>query len=193
VITARGPVLLALIFALYTFLHLGIMGLMPTILIESYRIQPSDVGVLVSCAMASNILGNLAAGVLLERGVPRSFLIGGATFVMSLMAIGMFALHLSFTATYICCFLFSCVGGLVPGAVISAAPSHSPSDALIPATNGLLVQGSNLGIVAGPPLIASIAAHSGWGLVPVLTAAAAFTATVLAVIADRGVVQVRAA
>jgi MFS family permease len=191
VIAARDPVLLAAIFGLYTLLHLGVMGLLPTILIENYRIQPSNVGLFVSIAMASNILGNLAAGVLLQKGVSRSLLIGGACTVMALMTTGMFSLHLSFGVTYFCCFLFSCVGGLVPAAVISAAPFHSPSESLIPATNGLLVQGSNVGIVLGPPLISIIAARYGWGWVPALTLTAASTAIVLAIVVGRSIPQGR--
>jgi MFS family permease len=187
VFTARGPVLLAIIFAMYTFQHLGIMGLMPTVLIENYRVSPNSAGVLVSSAMAANILGNLAAGVLLQRGVRRSVLIGSTSIFMALMTIGMFSAHLPLAPAYVCCFLFSCVGGIVPGSVISAAPFYSPSESLIPATNGLLVQGSNLGIVLGPPLISSIAAHAGWAWVPALTLIAAIVATILALIVNRSV------
>jgi MFS family permease len=187
VITSRGPVLLASIFALYTTQHLGMMGFMPTVLVEKYGIKPNRAGVLVSIAMAANIVGNLAAGVLLQKGIRRSVLIGCTTIFMAAMTIGMFSAHLPLTPAYICCFLFSCVGGIVPGAVISAAPVHSPSGRFIPATNGLLVQGSNLGIVAGPPLISSIVATAGWQWVPALAVIAAFAATVLAVILHRNV------
>jgi MFS family permease len=185
VATARGPVLLALIFALYTLLHLGIMGLLPTILAENYRVQQHNIGILASSAMASNILGNLAAGVLLQRGASRSLLIGAASAAMALMTIGMFSVHLSFGITYLCCFVFSCVGGVIPATVISAAPFYSPNSALLPATNGILVQGSNLGIVVGPPLISSIATYAGWKWVPALTVAAAAAATTLAIILGR--------
>lgn len=111
--------------------------------------------------MAANILGNLAAGVLLQRGIRRSVLIDSASLFMATMKIGMFSAHLPLASAYICCFLFSCVGGIVPGAVIGAAPFHAPNARLIPATSGLLVQGSNLGIVIGPPLISQIVAHAG--------------------------------
>lgn len=187
VVTAKGPVFLALIFAAYTLQHLGIMGLLPTVLIENYGVAPARAGLLVSTAMTANILGNLAAGMLLQRGVRRSVLIGGTSVVMTAMAFGMFAAHLPLTAVYICCFLFSCIGGVIPGAVLSAAPFHAPSQQLIPATNGLLVQGSNLGIVLGPPLISAIAARAGWNWVPALVLVAATIATTLAVILNRSI------
>jgi len=180
VATARGPMFLAIIFAMYTMQHLAIMGFMPTLLIEKFALSPSRAGVLVSIAMASNILGNLAAGLLLQRGIRRSVLIGATSIFMVFMTLGMFSFGLSLVAVYLCAFLFSCVGGIVPASVLSAAPIHAPNEHLIPATNGLLVQGSNLGIVLGPPLVSGLAATLGWRWVPAMTLLAALIATLLA-------------
>ena len=180
VATARGPLFLAIIFGMYTMQQLAIMGFMPTLLIEKFSVSPSRAGVLVSIAMASNILGNLAAGLLLQRGIRRSVLIGATSIFMVIMSLGMFSFGLSLAPVYLCAFLFSCVGGIVPASVISAAPIHAPSEQLIPATNGLLVQGSNLGIVLGPPLVSSVAAGLGWRWVPATTLLAALIATLLA-------------
>jgi MFS family permease len=96
------------------------------------------------------------------------------------MTIGMFSLGLPIVPVYICAFLFSCVGGLVPSAVMGSVPFHAPTGRLIPATNGLLVQGSNLGIVLGPPFLSGIATVMGWRWVPLLTILAAALATLLA-------------
>jgi MFS family permease len=180
VVTARGPLFLAIIFGMYTMQHLAIMGFMPTLLIEKFGVSPSRAGVLVSIAMASNILGNLAAGLLLQQGIRRSVLIGATSIFMVIMTLGMFSFGLSLAAVYLCAFLFSCVGGIVPASVMSAAPIHAPNEHLIPATNGLLVQGSNLGIVLGPPLVSSVAAGLGWRWVPAMTLLAALIATLLA-------------
>ncbi len=180
VATARGPLYLAIIFGMYTMQHLAIMGFLPTLLIEKFALSPSRAGVLVSIAMASNILGNLAAGLLLQRGIRRSVLIGATSIFMVIMTLGMFSLGLSLAAVYLCAFLFSCVGGIVPASVLSAAPIHAPNEHLIPATNGLLVQGSNLGIVLGPPLVSGVAATLGWRWVPAMTLLAALIATLLA-------------
>lgn len=180
VATARGPMFLAIIFAMYTMQHLAIMGFLPTLLIEKFALSPSRAGVLVSIAMASNILGNLAAGLLLQRGIRRSVLIGATSIFMVIMTLGMFSFGLSLAAVYLCAFLFSCIGGIVPASVLSAAPIHAPNEHLIPATNGLLVQGSNLGIVLGPPLVSGLAATLGWRWVPAMTLLAALIATLLA-------------
>jgi MFS family permease len=169
VVTARGPLFLAVIFGMYTMQHLAIMGFMPTLLMEKFGVSQSRAGVLVSLAMASNILGNLAAGLLLQAGIRRSLLIGSTLIFMAIMTLGMFSLQLPLIPVYICAFLFSCVGGLVPSSVMGAVPFHAPNNSLIPATNGLLVQGSNLGIVFGPPLVSILAATLGWRWVPAMT------------------------
>jgi predicted MFS family arabinose efflux permease len=176
VLTAQGPVLLAIIFAMYTLQHIGIMGFLPTILIDDYGLAAQRAGLLASIVMASNIIGNLTAGVLLQRGVRRSVLIVDTSLFMVLMTFGLFSAHLPLTGAYACAVLFSCIGGIIPATLLSAAPFYSPSDQLIPATNGLLVQGSNLGIVLGPPLIGAIATHAGWFMVPIVAVCAALVA-----------------
>lgn len=181
VVAARGPVLLAIIFGMYTMQHLSVMGFMPTILHDRFQLPPTRIGVLVAVAMASNILGNLAAGVLLQRGVSRAKIIGVTSIFMACMTAGMFVLPLPFPAFYACAFSFSCFGGLVPSCVMGAAPFHTPQPSLLGATNGLLVQGSNLGTMAGPPLMSVIATHFGWNWVPVMTGIGAVVATLLAI------------
>lgn len=180
VLTSRGPLLLAVIFGMYTLQHLSIMGFLPTLLIERFRLSGEETGVLASIAMASNILGNLAAGVLLERGVSRARIIIWTSIFMAAMTVGMFSLRLPLPAFYLCALGFSCIGGLIPSSVMGAAPYYAPSPSLLGATNGLLVQGSNLGIVLGPPVVSIIATRFGWDWVPVTTGLAALLAAVLA-------------
>jgi len=181
VLTARGPVLLALIFGAYTMQHLSVMGFMPTLLRERFQISETSIGLLVSIAMASNILGNLAAGVLLQRGVSRSRIIALTSIFMACMTVAMFVLPLTLPMFYGCAFAFSCVGGLVPSCVMGAAPYHTPEPSLLGATNGLLVQGSNLGTVIGPLLMSMIVTHFGWNWVPLLTGSSAAFAVLLAI------------
>jgi len=180
VIKARGPVLLAIIFGMYTMQHLSVMGLMPTLLHERFNLPEARIGVLVGFAMASNIIGNLAAGVLSQRGVSRARIIAWTSIFMACMTVGLFLLPLPLPAFYLCVMAFSCVGGLVPSSVMGAAPFYTPSPSLLGATNGLLVQGSNLGIVAGPPLMSLIATRLGWHWVPAMTGVSALVAVVLA-------------
>jgi predicted MFS family arabinose efflux permease len=63
------------------------------------------------------------------------------------------------------------VGGIVPGCVLASVPHFSGTQ--VAAVNGLVVQGSNLGIVLGPLLISSVVAHYGWPFAPVVSVAGA--------------------
>jgi DHA1 family inner membrane transport protein len=180
VVEARGPALLAVIFGMYTMQHLSVMGFMPTLLHDRFNLTATRIGILLAIAMASNIIGNLAAGMLLQRGFSRAAIIGWASAFMALMTVGIFLLPLPLPAFYLCAVAFSCVGGLVPSSVMGAAPFHTPSPSLLGATNGLLVQGSSLGIVAGPPLMSFIATRLGWHWVPLMTGVSAVVAAALA-------------
>ncbi len=180
VVTARGPLLLALIFGMFTLQYLSIMGFLPTLLMERFHLSGEETGLLVSIATASNILGNLAAGVLLQRGASRGGMIAWTSFFMIAMTVAMFSAPLPLGAFYLCALAFSCVGGLIPSSVMGAAPYFSPAPSMIGATNGLLVQGSNLGIVLGPPMVSMIATRWGWNFVPVVTGLAALLAAGMA-------------
>jgi MFS family permease len=173
-VTARGPLLLALAFGCYTLQYLSLVGFLPTILTERDGVGPAAAGALGALTVAVNILGNLAAGVLLHRGARRSALIAGSSLVMALCAVGVFSLGLPLPATYALCLVFSAVGGMIPATVLGGAPAYAPSPRLVPTANGLVVQGSNIGQTAGPPLVGALAAATqSWAWSPLILGAAA--------------------
>jgi MFS family permease len=166
-----GAVCLALIFGCYTLQHLGIMALFPSFFKDRFHLPAQDIGQLDSIAMTSNILGNVAAGFLLQRGFSRSFLMQGGLLVMALCGLGIFSLNLPWQGSFVFAFLLCCVGGIVPGCVLASVPHFSGTQ--VAAVNGLVVQGSNLGIVLGPILISSVVARYGWPFAPVVAVAGA--------------------
>jgi MFS transporter, DHA1 family, inner membrane transport protein len=166
-----GAVSLALIFGCYTLQHLGIMALFPSFLKERFHLPAAEVGQLDSIAMTSNILGNVAAGYLLQRGVSRAFLMQSALLVMAISGLGIFSLNLPWQGSFAFAFVLCCVGGIVPGCVLASVPHFSGTQ--VAAVNGLVVQGSNLGIVLGPILISSVVARYGWPFAPVVAVAGA--------------------
>jgi MFS family permease len=172
-----GAVCLALIFGCYTLQHLGIMALFPSFLKDRFHLPGQDIGQLDSIAMTSNILGNVAAGFLLQRGFSRSFLMQGALLVMALCGLGIFSLNLPWQGSFVFAFLLCCVGGIVPGCVLASVPHFSGTQ--VAAVNGLVVQGSNLGIVLGPILISSVVARYGWSFAPAIALTGALLGGVL--------------
>jgi MFS family permease len=159
------------------------MGFLPTILIERYGLSAAAAAVLGAGAVAANIVGNVAAGLLLHRGVPRWALIALAGAGMGLSALGIFSGALPFAVVYGLCVLFAAVGGLLPASVLGAAADHAPAPHLVAPTSGLLVQGSNLGQVIGPPAIGAVASLTGgWAASPLVLTSGAAVAVGLALV-----------
>jgi MFS family permease len=171
---APGPLLLAAIFGCYALQYLAVMGFLPTILLEGEGLSAGRAGLLGALAIAMNALGNLAGGALLQAGARRWRVIAAASLAMGAAGLGIFLAPLPLMPRYALYLAFSLTGGMLPAAVLGAAPAHAPAPHLLATTNGLLVQGSNLGQVIGPPLVGALAAASGnwrWSPLVVTTAA----------------------
>lgn len=156
-----GPLLLAFCFATYTVSFIAIAGFLPTYMVEQRGFTPGHAALLTAAFAASNILGNVASGPLQNRGVRRWALILAAVAIMAGCIGAIFADGLPDGLRYGACILLSAGGGLAPGALFASVPRNAPSPALIGATNGLMLQGANLGNTLGPPLLAAIVAASG--------------------------------
>src|SRR6185503_1477186 len=119
-----------------------------------------------------NIAGNLAAGWLLQRGLPRGLIIAGAAIAMALCAAGIFVDGVPDLWRLVLAGVYSAVIGVVPGALFTGLAVHSPRPELVGASTGLLLQGSNLGGLIGPPIAAALVASGGWPAAAWLTSAA---------------------
>ncbi|MGQ0663272.1 MAG: MFS transporter, partial [Pseudomonadota bacterium] len=97
---AAGPVTLALAFASYTLQFLAVLGFLPTILVEQEGFSQALAAALTSFAVAVNVAGNLAAGFLIQRGVPRWALMATASAAMALCSVGIYDPGLAFATRY---------------------------------------------------------------------------------------------
>jgi hypothetical protein len=93
--------------------------------------------------------------------------------------------------------LFSGIGGLLPAACLAAAPAHAPAARDVASVNGLINQGSNLGTLAGPPLMAALVSWTGsWSgagpLLPVMALVGVCLALLLRLVERRLAAQGRA-
>ena len=52
--------------------------------------------------------------------------------------------------------VYSAVIGVVPAALFTALPVHAPRPELVGASTGLLMQGSNVGSLIGPPITGAL-------------------------------------
>lgn len=178
--TSRGPLLLACTFALYSLLYFALASFLPVLLMERMGVTVAAAGALSAVAVGANVLGNLAAGLLLGRGAARWVLIATAAAVMTLTGIAVFALVLPPTVVFLLCVLFSGVGGLLPATVLGAAALVAPKPGLGPMTLGLTMQGSNLGQVIGPVAVGGVVDAAGWPAAAIPVAAAGVLALAVA-------------
>lgn len=180
VLSARGPVLLALTFALYALMFFALFSFLPVLLMQRMQVSLATAGLLSALATTGNIAGNLIAGLLLSRGIGRANLIIAASLAMGLCGIGIFLGLLPDIATFLLCVLFAMAGGLIPATLLASASLAAPAARLMPVVVGLMMQGSNLGQVVGPVAIGGVVESLGWpsaaGLVGVAALLAMLTA-----------------
>lgn len=178
--TAPGPLLLGFSFTAYAAIWITVFGFLPTLLTDR-GVGLTAAALLTALAVAANIGGNLAGGLALHRGWPRWRLMAVAFAVMGLCALGLYGAGLETAPRYLLVFILSLVGGMIPTCCLDGAPTHAPSPALVATTNGLIVQGSHLGQIVGPPATAAlVVAWGGWQIAPALLVPAAIAGLALA-------------
>ena len=182
-----GPWLMAVTFAAYSAQWLAVIGFLPSLYAQSG--WTGVLGAVLTALVAGvNIIGNVAAGRLLHRGVSARTLLwtGFAT-----MALGTFLAFSSFTeglpvVRYVGALMFSAVGGLIPGTLFGLASTLAPNERTISTTVGWMMQWSAAGQLAGPPLVAWVASHvGGWQWTWVVTGRGCVAGALLAALIAR--------
>ncbi len=162
VLSCRDPWFVGIAFAMYSGQWIAIIGFLPTIYIEA-GMSKSATGLLTATAALVNIAGNIAAAILIHRGVGmRNLLAIGYSFILLMAAVafsdatsGMPLLR------YIAILLFSAVGGIIPAILFMLAVRSAPSDDTVGASVGWVQQLSSLGQLLVPPLLAQLAGWAG--------------------------------
>jgi MFS family permease len=163
-LSARGPWLVAVSFAMYSSQWLAVVGFLPTIYTQA-GVPGPVMGLLTALAAGVNILGNVGSGRLLQRGAAPQRLLAIGFVVMAVAATAAFAGGsgggLPPALRYLAVLLFSGVGGLIPATLFSLAVRLAPSEHTLSTTVGWVQQWSSLGQFAGPPLVAWVASVAG--------------------------------
>ena len=180
VASSGGLLAIAVCFGAYSCCWFTVVGFLPTLLIERLGFATSAAAVMTAIVVIVNVGGNLCAGWLLHRGVPRVAVIVGAAVAMSMCAAGIFIDGMPDLLRLVLAGVYSAVIGVVPGALFTAIPVHAPRPQLGGAATGLLMQGSNVGALLGPPITGALVATGGW------TNAAWLTSIALAIVAGSG-------
>lgn len=172
VATSGGPAAIAFCFGAYSCCWFAIVGFLPTLQIERLGFATSTAAIVTAAVTVVNVGGNLSSGWLLQRGVPRVAVIVGASVPMAFCAAGIFIDGVPDLLRLVLAGIYSAVIGVVPGALFTAIPVHSPRPELVGASTGLLMQGSNIGSLLGPPITGILVMDGGWSNAAWLTSAA---------------------
>jgi len=181
VASSSGSLAIAICFGAYACCWFAVVGFLPTLQIERLHLSTSTAAIVTALVTIVNVSGNLASGWLLRHGVASVTLIVGATVPMAFCAAGIFLEGLPDLLRLILAALYSAVIGVVPGALFTAVPVHAPRPQLVGAATGLLMQGSNIGGLLGPPITATLVSAGGW------PAAAWLTSVALGIVTASGV------
>ncbi|NVD38125.1 MFS transporter [Ensifer sp. HO-A22] len=183
-LTSRGPLLLFALFTLYSLMTFTLFSFLPILLVTRMHISLGTAGLLSAFITLANVIGNLAAGTMLSRGVGRGGLVIVAATLMGASGLWIFLSQSGDTLTFALCVLFSAIGGLIPATLISTVPMLSPRPALAPMAMGLLMQGSNLGQLIGPVAVGAAIEAYGWTSGAAFIGAGALCCILLATILD---------
>jgi MFS family permease len=163
-LSAPGPWLVAMTFAVYAGQWMAVIGFLPAIYLEA-GVSGAATGALTALAAAVNMVGNLASGRLQHAGVRPTRLLAAGFVTMGLAAAAAFAMvdgvGLPAALRYVAILAFSAVGGLIPATLFSLVVRLAPSEQTLSSTVGWMQQWSALGLFAGPPVVAWVAGRSG--------------------------------
>ena len=181
-LTRSGPWRVAIIFSMYSSQWLAVIGFLPSIYAQA-GLSGQVAGLLTAFACLVNVIGNVAAGRLLHRGVcARHLLYAG----FLAMAVTTFVAFSPLTAEapvarYLAVVIFSAVGGLIPATLFALAVHVAPNEHTVSTTVGWMQQCSSTGQFLGPPLVAWVAGVAGgWQWTWVITGVASVVGLVLA-------------
>jgi len=182
-VATPGPLLLAAIFGGYAAQFLAVTAFLPLMMIDQYGMALSVAAALGALVVVVNIAGNAASGWLLTHGWSRRRLLVLSSIGMGVTAFGIYSSALVFELRYASALAFSVIAGLTPGTLFSSAPVVAPKPRLVASVTGLMLQGSAIGQVLGPPALAAAVERLGaWDYAALFTAGTAALNIILAVL-----------
>jgi MFS transporter, CP family, cyanate transporter len=171
----------ALAFGMYSSQWLVVIGFFPT-LMQSAGMAAGAAGGVTAAASLVNIVGNIAGGQLLHRGVAVHKVLNTGFVAMVLGAVVIFGSGDAWPVwtKVAAALVFSGVGGVIPGSLFSLAVRVAPSEHTVSTSLGWTTQMSMVGQFVMPPVAAWLAqSHGNWSLTWLLNAAACALGLVL--------------
>lgn len=158
--TVRSPgvMCLAAVFGLYAAQYLAVLGLLPTMLVRDGAMSLTMAGVVTGIAFVANAPGNIAGALLQHRGIARHRLIIGGSACMAVSAWILYDTGLPLALRVAAAVTFSVTAGVVPSAAFAGVATMTANTDSVGAGMGVLMQGSSIGQLIGPPLVVAATA-----------------------------------
>ncbi len=178
-LSAPGPWAVAVCFAMYSGQWLAVIGFLPSI-VQAAGFSVTTTGLFAAGVAATNIVGNVVAGRLMQRGVAPQRLLRLGFATMALTTWMAFAAWpgtgsepaLPAAVRFVALLVFSGAGGLIPATLFAQAVRLAPSEQTLGSTVGWMQQWSSLGQFLGPPAVAWVASQvGGWHMTWAVTGA----------------------
>jgi predicted MFS family arabinose efflux permease len=160
-VSTPGPWVIAICFMTYTFQWMAIMVWLPTFVLEERGSSLGVAALLAAAGVIVNIFGNLFGAWVVHKGASRWVMITIGSAIMGITSLFIFPDILPDLVRFGLVLVFSFLGALQPTALLASVPFHSPSEAQLGATNGVLYQGSQIGQLLGPPALALVVTYTG--------------------------------
>jgi MFS family permease len=172
--------ILAGIFAAYSGSFMSLFGFLPTLLVEELQISLTAASLMTAFAVLMNGFGNILGGVFARLGAPRWILIAIPSLLLGALSYFVFADGYPIWLRYGASVLYAVSSGAIPATIMGLLPVHAPRRELVGTFSGFVVQGSSIGQVVGPMLLAAIASAMGWSGAPIYIGAMGAIGFVLA-------------
>ncbi len=180
------PWILALAFGMWAIQHFALIIWMPTYLREVRDVGAAPAAWLTAVMLIACVPGNLLGGSLVQRGVPRGWLIVAGEAAAGLGALVYTAEALPDAWRYAAAVGVSFAGGLIPAAVMASSTSLARTPQQIGTLQGLYLQGAQLGQFVGTPAIAAVVSAQGqWSASLAVTGGASVLGVGLGLLAQR--------
>ncbi|CAN0175735.1 unnamed protein product [Discosporangium mesarthrocarpum] len=178
-----GALMVAGCFALYAAQHISMMAWLPSYMREVYGSGTLVAATIPAVVLMFNAGGNWFSAWAMGRGISCWSLLAIGAMGMGLSQVGIFSAVLPDTARLGFAAMFGIFGGMVPAAALGSVATYTPSPSQIGTMNGLMVMGTNTGMLFGPPAAAAVRAATGdWNDVVWLMVSLAAAGIVLAVL-----------
>ncbi len=156
-----GALLVSVCFAAYAAQHISMMAWLPSYMHEVYGTSLLVSAVVPAVVLLFNAGGNWLSARWMGRGMSCWALLSIGALGMGLTQIGVFSSGLDDAARLAFALLFGIFGGMIPAAAVGSVTVYTPSPAQIGTMNGLMVMGTNTGMLFGPPAVAAVRAYAG--------------------------------